>query len=161
MALNCQGPLANPSPIEQLTTLREDVLRETDQSDDSDYDDGQDTSPDSATTAGAAAGNHQAFIFGYSSAEVDLTSCHPLPSHATYLWSVYQRSIDPLAKVLHIPTMELTMRDARKNPASLAPGMQALVFAVYYSAVISLEPDEVRMPPVLLISKWLCLPLFI
>lgn len=94
----------------------------------------------------AAVSNHQAFIFGYSSADVDLASCHPLACHVTYLWSVYQENVDPLVKVLHIPTMEAVMRDARKNPAGLAPGMEALVFAVYYSAIISLEPDEVRRP---------------
>lgn len=118
------------------------MQRETDESEESDYEEGQQDSPESV----AAVSNHQAFIFGYSSADVDLTALHPLPCHVTYLWSVYQENVDPLVKVLHIPTMESVMRDARKNPASLAPGMQALVFAIYYGAIISLEPDEVRGP---------------
>lgn len=120
--------------------MREETQRITDgDSDESDFDDGLNDSP----APDAIVPDHQAFIFGYRSADVDLRSCHPLPSHVPFLWSVYQENVDPLVKLLHIPTMDIVMRDARKNPASLPQEMQALVFAIYYSAVTSLEPEEV------------------
>jgi hypothetical protein len=109
-------------------------------SDESDYDEETNSSP----ASDAIASEHQAFIFGYHSAGVDLRTCHPLPSHSAFLWSVYQENVDPLVKILHIPTMDTIMRDARKNPTALSPGMQSLVFAIYYSAVTSLDADEVR-----------------
>ena len=126
---------------DELDALREDTQRMRDgNSDESDYEEETNDSP----ASDAIASDHQAFIFGYHSAGVDLRSCHPLPSHVTFLWSVFQENVDPLVKILHVPTMDTIMRDARKNPAALSPGMQALVFAVYYSAVTSLDPDEVR-----------------
>lgn len=56
---------------------------------------------------------------------------------------MYQENVEPLIKLVHIPTMEGIMRDARKNPDNLSPGAQALVFSIYFAAVISLEPEEV------------------
>lgn len=88
--------------------------------------------------------DHHSFILGYRSCDVDLRQCHPLPSHIPFLWSVYQENVEPLIKVLHVPSMEVIFRDARKNNDKLNPGNQALVFAIYYAAVTSLEPEEVR-----------------
>jgi hypothetical protein len=125
---------------DELDTLREDTQRMRDgNSDESDYDEETNDSP----ASDAIVSEHQAFIFGYHSAGVDLRICHPLPSHSAFLWSVFQENVDPLVKVLHIPTMDTIMRDARKNPTALSPGMQSLVFAIYYSAVTSLDTDEV------------------
>lgn len=88
--------------------------------------------------------DHHAFILGYRSADVDLRSCQPLPSHIPFLWSVFQENVDPLVKILHAPTADALMRDARRSPDSLTPGNECLVFAICFSAVVSLEPEEVR-----------------
>jgi hypothetical protein len=60
-----------------------------------------------------------------------------------YLWSVYQDNVEPLLKILHVPTTEVLLRDARKNSEKLTPAAEALVFSIYYAAVISLEAEEV------------------
>lgn len=88
-------------------------------------------------------GDHHGFILGYRSLDVDLAKCHPVTSHAAYLWSVFQENVDPLLKIVHIPTMENILRDARKSTVKLSPGNEALVFAVYFSAITALEADEV------------------
>lgn len=87
--------------------------------------------------------DHHAFILGYRSVDVNLQKCHPLPSHATFLWSVYLENVDPLLKIIHVPTMEAILREARRNPEKLAPGQETLVFAVYFAAIVSLEDGEV------------------
>lgn len=87
-------------------------------------------------------GDHHSFIFGYRSADVNLDKCRPLPSHIPFLWSVYQENVEPLIKVLHIPSMEPIFREARKNHEQLSPGNEALVWAIYYAAITSLEPEE-------------------
>lgn len=51
--------------------------------------------------------------------------------------------MEPLLKVLHIPTMEPIFRDARKDRKQLSPANEALVWAIYYAAIMSLEPEEV------------------
>ena len=87
--------------------------------------------------------DHHSFILGYRSADVDLQQCHPLPQQIPLLWSVFQENVDPLVKVIHKPTMELVLREARKSSASLSPANEALVFSIYYAAVTSMTSDEV------------------
>ena len=111
-------------------------------------DEGTDESDHEATSerkdaAAAVKADHHAFILGYRSADVSLRQCHPSPSHVSYLWDVYKDNVEPLLKLLHVPSTEAIFRDARKNPDNLSPGHQALVFSIYYAAITSLEPDEV------------------
>ncbi|ODA79396.1 hypothetical protein RJ55_04989 [Drechmeria coniospora] len=126
---------------DELDSIREETQRLTDETDDdSDYE----GTPSHSPAAGVASVNHNAFVLGYRSADVNLRKYHPLPSHATFLWSVYQENVEPLIKVLHVPTTELILRDARRNSEKLTPGNEALAFAVYFSAITSLEPDEIE-----------------
>lgn len=113
-----------------------------------DLDDYQDdTTPDQSPPQNPAAGSdHHSFLLGYRSADVDLAALHPLPAQTSFLWQIYLENIEPLAKVLHIPTMSRLMTKVRRGEHDLRPGDEALVFAIYYSAVVSMEPDEVRAP---------------
>lgn len=56
---------------------------------------------------------------------------------------MYQETVDPLLKIIHVPTMEAIFRDARRNPEKLAPGHETLIFAIYYAAIVALEAGEV------------------
>lgn len=125
----------------QLDAIREETQRFTDdESEDSVSEATTDESPVSAT---GAAYDHHSFILGYRSADVNLANCHPLPSHVPFLWQVFLENVEPLLKILHVPSAERIMRDARKSIDKLSPGNEALVFAIYFSAITSLEPDEV------------------
>lgn len=86
---------------------------------------------------------HHDFILGYQSTNVNLREWHPSPAHVAFLWSVYQENVEPLIKILHVPTTDAIIRQARHNYDTLTPGHQALVFAIYFAAITSLEPDEV------------------
>ncbi|KAI1026910.1 hypothetical protein LB503_012757 [Fusarium chuoi] len=88
--------------------------------------------------------DHHSFLFGYSSADVDLTGLHPSPAQGSFLWQIYLENIEPLVKVLHIPTMSRLMTQVRRGEHDLRPGDEALVFAIYYSAVTSMETQEVE-----------------
>ncbi|EQK97767.1 fungal specific transcription factor domain-containing protein [Ophiocordyceps sinensis CO18] len=126
---------------DELDAIREETQKLTDHDrDDSDYDG---TPTDSPATGISSFTDHHAFVLGYRSADVDLGKCHPLPSHVTFLWSVYQENVEPLIKLLHIPTTDLILRDARKNSDKLSPGQEALAFSIYFAAVTSLEPEEI------------------
>ena len=97
------------------------------------------------------------FLFGYRSADVDFDSLHPSEEQVRFLWRVYQENVEVLLKVLHIPTMENLLNEGIKT-CDMVPGDEALVFAIYYAAVASMEADEVRTPPRLtqhdLLSCW-------
>lgn len=91
--------------------------------------------------------DRHAFLFGYRSFDVDLRSLHPLPSQIPFLWQVYQENVDPIVKILHIPTVSTLIRNVRLNLDNLTPATEALIFAIYYAAVSSLDEDEVDYPP--------------
>lgn len=74
---------------------------------------------------------------------MDLSKYHPLLSHSAFLWSVYQENVEPLVKLVHVPQVDIILREARKSSSSLSPADEALVFAIYFSALTSLEPEEV------------------
>jgi hypothetical protein len=91
----------------------------------------------------SVAGEHQSFVLGYQSADVDLSRLQPLPSQIPYIWQVYQENVEPLIKVIHVPTVERVFRGFRANPSDLTAPNEALLFSIYYAAITSLEPDEV------------------
>jgi hypothetical protein len=80
---------------------------------------------------------------GYRSADVDLRKLHPLPSQIPFIWQIYIENVDPLIKLLHIPTMNSIIRKIRSDMDSITPGLEALMFAIYFAAITSLEEDEV------------------
>ena len=86
--------------------------------------------------------HHHGWIFGFNSRSVDLLSLHPAPMHIQAYWVVYKQRVDPLVKVLHIPTLESTVLTAASHLANLAKGFEALLFAIYYGATTSLTTSE-------------------
>ncbi|KAI1384350.1 fungal-specific transcription factor domain-containing protein [Hypoxylon trugodes] len=89
--------------------------------------------------------DHHGFVLGYSSSNVDLRKLHPLPSQIPFIWQVYQENVDPLVKILHVPSMNKVIRELRTNINDLSPGMEALMFAIYYASITSMEEHEVKV----------------
>ncbi|ELR07389.1 hypothetical protein VC83_06552 [Pseudogymnoascus destructans] len=118
----------------------EDIREIFDGNDTSVGDDGELTDlPGSRSPVG-----HQGFLFGYSSTMVDLRSLHPLPSQIPFFWDVFMENVDPLTKVLHVPTMAKAIKEAKENLDSLSKSIEALLFAIYYSVVTSMSQEEVK-----------------
>ncbi|KAH8682010.1 fungal-specific transcription factor domain-containing protein [Xylariales sp. PMI_506] len=129
---------------EELDKLRVETQRLTDEESDESGD--EDFSPDGSHDK---AGNdpvysHQSFILGYRSADVDLRKLHPLPSQIPFIWQIYTENVDPLVKLLHVPTMNGIIRKLRADMSNMDPGLEALMFAIYFAAITSLEDDEVK-----------------
>ncbi|KAI1655330.1 fungal-specific transcription factor domain-containing protein [Daldinia decipiens] len=89
--------------------------------------------------------DHHGFVLGYSSSNVDLRKLHPLPSQIPFFWQVYQENVDPLVKILHVPSMNKIIRELRSNMDGISPGMEALMFAIYYASITSMEENEVKI----------------
>jgi len=86
--------------------------------------------------------NHQAFIFGYSSTAVDLRSLHPTPSQTFILWEVFKENVDPVVRILHRPTARMILMNAASNLDRVSKPNEALLFAIYFGAVVSLTPEQ-------------------
>ncbi|KAI5865687.1 fungal-specific transcription factor domain-containing protein [Durotheca rogersii] len=89
--------------------------------------------------------DHHGFVLGYSSSNVDLRKLHPLPSQIPFIWQVYQENVDPLVKILHVPSMNKIIRELRSNMNDISPGIEALMFAIYYASITSMEEEEVKV----------------
>ncbi|KAH4001225.1 hypothetical protein HBH70_008690 [Parastagonospora nodorum] len=87
---------------------------------------------------------HQGFVFGYSSSNVDMQTLHPLEMQAHQFWLAFKENVDPLVKVLHIPTFEPVFYNAVAHPDKVPKTLEPLLFAVYYGAVTSTTPEECR-----------------
>lgn len=122
----------------QLDELRTETQRLTD----GESDDSEEESLIHAAT-NRTGGDHHAFLLGYRSADVDLRSLHPLPSQIPYMWQVYQENVDPIVKVLHVPTVDKLVKETRKNLDSLTPANEALMFAIYFAAITSMDEADV------------------
>lgn len=90
--------------------------------------------------------DRNAFIFGHNiNAYPHSTSdLHPLPSQVSYMLDVYSDNVNFLAQAVHMPTVVKLVREMRsKGTATVTPSNEALLFAIYYAAITSMEEDDV------------------
>lgn len=97
------------------------------------------TSPESSPTN---PGFHDGFLFGYYSLAHSLRNYHPTPTQLFVLWKTYQENVAPLVTILHQPSIRHLLIEASTNLDSLDKNSEALIFAVYFSAVISMTPEQ-------------------
>ncbi|RYP82896.1 hypothetical protein DL769_001505 [Monosporascus sp. CRB-8-3] len=128
---------------DEINALRAESQKLTDEGSDGSEDD---SSPsDTVYHSYADHGDHHGFVLGYKSSDVDLSKLHPLPSQIPFIWQVYVENVDPLVKVLHVPTMNQIIRDCRNSMNNLSPGLEALMFSIYLASITSMEEDEVKL----------------
>jgi hypothetical protein len=119
-----------PSQVEDLKSI---LIEPSDDEDDP-------HTPDSSNPSS----QHQSFIFGYSSSSVDMAALHPVEQQARQFWYTFKENVDPLVKVLHVPTFEPVFFNAVAHTEKIGKGLEALLFAIYYGAVTSTMPEECR-----------------
>ncbi len=94
------------------------------------------------TDSPLVASDHQSFVFGYASSKVNLRELHPLPSQLPFYLQMYAEKVDLLIKLLHIPSMEVMIKEAAADLSALSRSTEALMFAIYF-AVISRSEGHV------------------
>ncbi|KAL4766238.1 putative C6 transcription factor [Aspergillus foveolatus] len=67
---------------------------------------------------------------------------HPSYEQATKLWGVYIQNVEPLCKVLHVPTVVKMVNTVSKQPAMASKSDECLLFVIYYFAVFSMSDAE-------------------
>jgi len=71
-----------------------------------------------------------------------MLSLHPPADQALEFWAMYKENVDPLVKVLHIPTFEPVVLEAVGHPEKISKSLEPLMFAIYYGAITSTMPNE-------------------
>ena len=81
-------------------------------------------------------------IFGSRHVPVNLSSIHPEPVHVFRMWQLYLDNVEPLVKVIHVPTFQARIIDAASNIQQVDPVLEALMFSIYAMAITSITADE-------------------
>ncbi|MCJ1401443.1 hypothetical protein MMC11_004656 [Xylographa trunciseda] len=69
---------------------------------------------------------------------------HPPPERINQLWQIFIENVDPLTKVVHVPTLRPAIQKAATNIGTIPRSFEALMFAIYGAAVMSLKDDECK-----------------
>jgi hypothetical protein len=91
--------------------------------------------------------DHQSFIMGYNSSDVNLKSLHPLPSQIPFYWQTFLENVQPLTKLMHGPTMNKVIKEVQHNLDSLSRSTEALMFSIYFATITSMNTEEVGLEP--------------
>jgi hypothetical protein len=69
---------------------------------------------------------------------------HPPTEFIYCLWQIFLENVNPLSKLIHVPTLEPAIEKAITNIQRVPRGFEALMFAIYSMAVLSLTDDDCR-----------------
>ncbi|OJJ31303.1 hypothetical protein ASPWEDRAFT_62525 [Aspergillus wentii DTO 134E9] len=83
-----------------------------------------------------------AAIMGFCSLAHSLHQYHPPLSQSAALLQIFQENVAPLVRIFHMPTLFRVFWDAIASLDSVDKNTEALLFSIYYSAVISLDSEQ-------------------
>ncbi|KAM0197356.1 hypothetical protein ACHAPI_005222 [Fusarium lateritium] len=74
--------------------------------------------------------------------EIRIHELHPEPKQIYFLWQKYVDAINPLIKIVHVPTLQKRILDAVWDPANIPKPLAALIFAMYTLSITAMSSDE-------------------
>lgn len=86
--------------------------------------------------------HHQGFLFGYASLMYDMLELRPGPSQIFIIWEIFKDNVDPVMKLLHVPTVNHMIIKAAVNPNQLSKAAEALFYSICFAAVVSMKDDQ-------------------
>lgn len=81
-------------------------------------------------------------LFNKSSASDDISTIQSSQNGLPYLWTKYVANVDPIMKVLHVPTSQAIVEKAIAGPQDVPKDQQCLLAAVKFAAVSSLSDED-------------------
>ncbi|CAI6340673.1 unnamed protein product [Periconia digitata] len=83
------------------------------------------------------------FLLGSNGISVqNLTMLHPPPVQIFRLWQTFLDNVNPLSRVVRAPTTQVQVLEASSNLGNLPATTEALLFAIYTSAICSMSNGE-------------------
>ncbi|KAJ5357487.1 hypothetical protein N7541_004645 [Penicillium brevicompactum] len=73
-----------------------------------------------------------------------LAELHPTPLHIFKLWQAFLENVNPLTKVIHVPTLQQQILEAMSDLPRASKELEALMFAIYCIALVSMEQSDVE-----------------
>lgn len=69
---------------------------------------------------------------------------HPESRYIFRFWQIFVETVNPLFKIIHVPTLQQRIMDASWNLSSVEPPLAAIMFGIYTLAVTSVPSDECK-----------------
>ena len=64
--------------------------------------------------------------------------------HIQQLWQIFVDNIDPLTKIVHVPSLDPAIQKATTNIEKVPRNFEPLMFAIYAIAIVSLNDEECK-----------------
>ena len=93
-------------------------------------------------TEGLTPDNNADLVFPWDGSPQSAEDFHPDPVQAFRLWQIYLDRVNPLTKIIHVPTLQPYVIESTTNPTSVPLSYQALLYAVFLMATIALTEPE-------------------
>lgn len=103
-----------------------------------DSEDSEDATPETTMTPD----DNADLIMGHETPQPPVEELQPSAVHIFRLWQIYLERVNPLTKIIHVPSLQPYVVEATSNPQSIPKNIEALLFAIYTLATVSLTPDE-------------------
>jgi len=75
---------------------------------------------------------------------INVRSTHPPPVDILKLWQTYLDNVEPLLKILHVPTVQQSITNASGDLDTVSKPMEALMFSMYACAINSMNDADCR-----------------
>lgn len=72
----------------------------------------------------------------------DLLHCHPTHAEAMLLWKIHIENVEPICKVLHIPSSTKMAEEVSQQPGKASEADECVLFAVYHFAIFTLTEEK-------------------
>ncbi|AEO56556.1 hypothetical protein MYCTH_2058263 [Thermothelomyces thermophilus ATCC 42464] len=103
-----------------------------------DDDESEENTPESMTPDGNAE-----LVLGPDRPGVDLADLWPEITHIQPLWQTYLDRVNPLTKIIHVPSMQPYFVAATSGGRDTIPrNVEALMFSIFLMATVSMSPTE-------------------
>ncbi|KAK7212305.1 hypothetical protein V2G26_019483 [Clonostachys chloroleuca] len=99
--------------------------------------------PDSSSAFGSEPSVNNDVLFSDPFPNLSIEDLRPEPIHIFKLWQIFVARVNPIVKVVHVPTVQSQVMAASTDFNSIPLRSQALLSAIFAMAVLSLSKDEV------------------
>lgn len=89
--------------------------------------------------------NRNPFPLLISDQQIPLNEQRPSTIQMFQLWQIYIDNVNPLLKLTHVPSTQQQIIAYSGDPDAAPKSMEALMFAIYLTAISSLDDAEVQM----------------
>ncbi|KAK4656695.1 hypothetical protein QC762_206520 [Podospora pseudocomata] len=94
------------------------------------------------STSDTAPDENSDLLLGDGSPNIKIETLWPDAAHVIRLWQIYLDRVNPLTKIIHVPTLQPYLAEAVGGSQSLPKNVEALLFSIFLMAVVALDADE-------------------